>query len=169
MSGPETEAQDEAAPDPAEPVLGGQVRVLLAEDNAINVLLATTLLEAVGYAVEVAVNGADAVAAVQRSRFDLILMDVHMPVMDGLEATRAIRALPGAAAEVPIVAMTANAMTSDRDACLAVGMDDFVSKPFDPDAFITVVARCIERDRYGGSSAEPGSDLDRRRSARTSA
>jgi len=116
----------------------------LAEDNAINVLLATTLLEAVGYHVTTASNGAEAVEAVRRARYDLILMDVHMPVMDGLEATRRIRALGGEAATLPIVAMTANAMASDQEACLAAGMDDFVSKPFDPDAFLSVVARCTD-------------------------
>ena len=127
----------------------GAARVLLAEDNSINVLLATTLLEAGGYGVEVVVNGMQAVEAAARARFDLILMDVHMPVMDGLEATRRIRALGGAPGSVPIVAMTANAMTSDRDACLAAGMDDFISKPFEAEAFLSVVARHIDPDAAG--------------------
>ena len=133
----------------------GQVRVLLAEDNAINTLLATTLLEAVGYSVETVVNGAQAVEAAQRSRYDLILMDVHMPLMDGLEASRRIRALAGAAGSVPIVAMTANAMKSDREACLAAGMSDFVSKPIDADAFLAVVARYVEQDDDNDRQADP--------------
>jgi len=74
-------------------------------------------------------------------------MDVHMAGKDGLEATRRIRALDGEAGMVPIVAMTANAMASDRDACLAAGMNDFVSKPFEPEAFLTAVARSLE---HGG-------------------
>jgi len=148
---PEAEATPLASPDASS---GGQVRVLLVEDNTINALLARTLLEAAGYSVDAATNGAEAVDAAARTRFDLILMDVHMPVMDGLEASRRIRALNGEAGSVPIVAMTANAMTSDRDQCLAAGMNDFVSKPFDPDAFLTVVARYVGE---GGDSEDEGS------------
>jgi len=140
-AGAEADIEPTAAAD-AEPARQG--RVLLAEDNVINTLLARTLLEAVGYSVAAVVNGADAVEAAQVERFDLILMDVHMPVMDGLEASRRIRALGDAAGTVPIVAMTANAMTNDRDACLEAGMDDFVSKPFDADAFLSVVGRYVE-------------------------
>lgn len=161
----EGEAQVQASVD-AEPV--GQMPVLLAEDNAVNLLLATTLLEAAGYNVETAVNGADAVAAAKRTRFGLILMDVHMPVMDGLKAARAIRALAGAAGEVPIVAMTANAMASDRDACFAAGMIDFVSKPFDPEAFLTVVARNIDQDRDFETPAGAKPKSERSQSVRVS-
>ncbi len=127
----------------------GHGRILLAEDNEINTLLACTLLEEAGYSVEAVINGAFAVAAVKERAFDLILMDVQMPVMDGLAATRAIRALDGAAARTPIVAMTANAMRSDQDACLEAGMDDFVSKPIDPEGFLKVVGRVLE-------AAQPG-------------
>jgi CheY-like chemotaxis protein len=130
---------------PAEPAVQG--RILVAEDNAINTLLATTFLEAAGYSVEAVADGAQAVNAAQHVRYDLILMDVHMPIMDGFEATRRIRALGGAAGSTPIVAMTANAMTSDQEACLACGMSDFVSKPFDADAFLTVVARHVHGSR----------------------
>jgi PAS domain S-box-containing protein len=167
MAVPEPDMPVEPAAVLAETCSVGQVRVLLAEDNAINVLLATTLLETAGYTVESAVNGADAVAAAGRGRFDLILMDVHMPVMDGLEATRTIRALPGVAGTVPIVAMTANAMASDREACLAAGMNDFVSKPFDPEAFLTVVARYVDQVPDAEAQAQPGHDRpqDRRASA----
>jgi signal transduction histidine kinase/CheY-like chemotaxis protein len=132
---------------PSDPGPARRGRVLLAEDNVINTLLARTLLEAAGYSVDAVVNGAEAVEAAGLDRFDLVLMDVHMPVMDGLEASRGIRALDGEAGAVPIVAMTANAMTNDRDACLDAGMDDFVSKPFDADAFLSIVARHIDRAR----------------------
>jgi two-component system sensor histidine kinase/response regulator len=104
-----------------------------------------TLLEEAGYSVECVVNGQEAVIAAQRSAFDLILMDVQMPVMDGLEATRAIRALTGPASQIPIVALTANAMLSDRVVCLEAGMVDFVVKPLDPDAFLTTVTKVLAR------------------------
>jgi CheY-like chemotaxis protein/HPt (histidine-containing phosphotransfer) domain-containing protein len=84
-----------------------------------------------GHAVDVVPNGAEALARVRSGGFDLVLMDMQMPEMDGIEATRAIRGLDGPAARIPILAMTANAFTSDRDACFAAGMDDFVSKPID--------------------------------------
>jgi PAS domain S-box-containing protein len=103
--------------------------VLLVEDNAINQKLATTLLERWGHRVTVAENGQLALDSMSRQTFDVVLMDMMMPVMDGLEATRLIRALPGANAGVPIVAMTANAMESDRERCLAAGMNDYISKP----------------------------------------
>ena len=116
-------------------------RILLAEDNEINTMLATTILNAAGYEVECVVNGAEAVEAARSRSFDLILMDMQMPVMDGLQATRLIRALPAPANAVPIVAMTANAMRKDQDACLGAGMNDFISKPIDPQAFLGVVSR----------------------------
>jgi CheY-like chemotaxis protein len=117
--------------------------VLLAEDNAINTLLATEILRQVGFTIHCVTDGAQAVEAAATTPFDLILMDVHMPVMDGLEATRRIRALPGPAGQVPIVAMTANAMESDRQACAEAGMTDFVSKPFKPDDFLAVLGRLM--------------------------
>ena len=118
-------------------------RILLAEDHPVNVLLATTLLEADGYEVDVANNGVEAVSAARQKDFDLILMDVQMPEMDGIQATRLIRALGDAHRLVPIVAMTAGVMSSDRDACLNAGMNDFISKPFDPDSFLATVAHWV--------------------------
>ena len=163
MAGDEPEAGAETTPQPSASISAG--RVLLAEDNMINTLLATTLLETVGYSVETVTNGAEAVEAVRRAPFDLVLMDVHMPVMDGLEASRQIRAADGDWASVPIVAMTANAMTSDRDACLMAGMNDFVSKPFDAEAFLTVVARYVEQGR-AAPQAEVSGKRSRRRGGR---
>jgi signal transduction histidine kinase/DNA-binding response OmpR family regulator len=118
-------------------------RILLAEDNDINRMLAVTLLEEGGYEVECAVNGVEAVEAVRTRDFGLVLMDVQMPEMDGLEATRRIRELDSPMAKVAIVAMTANAMRSDQDLCLEAGMDDFVSKPIEPESFLSVVARFL--------------------------
>jgi CheY-like chemotaxis protein len=130
-----------AEAEPKTAAASGRAHVLLAEDNEINTLLACAILEQVGFSVECVANGADAVQAATSAAFDLILMDVQMPQMDGLEATRLIRALEGQAARTPIIAMTANASQNDKDACLAAGMNDFVSKPFDPEAFVAVLAR----------------------------
>ena len=127
----------------AAPAFGNSARVLLAEDNEINTLLACTLLEQLGLSVTCVVNGRDAVEAVAAGAFDLVLMDVQMPEMDGLEATRRIRALGGPNGHLPIVAMTANAMRSDREACLAAGMDDFVAKPINAEIFIGVLERVL--------------------------
>ncbi|HEX8990288.1 MAG TPA: GAF domain-containing protein [Anaerolineales bacterium] len=104
------------------------LRILLAEDNAVNQKLALRLLEQMGYRADVASNGLEAVESVQRQTYDVILMDVQMPEMDGLDATRAIRKLKGVQ-QPRIVAMTANAMQGDREMCIAAGMDDYVSKP----------------------------------------
>ncbi len=103
--------------------------LLLVEDNAINQKLAIALLERWGHRVTVAENGEVALDWVSRHTFDVILMDMMMPVMDGLEATRRIRAMETDASKVPIVAMTANAMESDRERCLEAGMNDYISKP----------------------------------------
>jgi len=110
---------------------GAPVRILVAEDNAINQRLAERLLERLGFEVRIAGDGAEAVECLRNDGYDLVLMDVQMPRLDGLEATRRIRRLEdeGAHPRVPIVAMTANAMAGDREACLAAGMDDYLSKP----------------------------------------
>jgi signal transduction histidine kinase/DNA-binding response OmpR family regulator len=111
--------------------VGSLLRVLVVEDNQVNQLLVTTLLTKAGMRSEVAANGLEAVQAVHHRNFDLILMDMQMPEMDGLEATRRIRQLGPAGRAVPIIAMTANAMQEDRRRCLAAGMNDFISKPID--------------------------------------
>jgi CheY-like chemotaxis protein len=104
-------------------------RVLLAEDNPFNQKVATAMLRLLGCRVDVAATGVEAVAMARTGDFDLVLMDCQMPVMDGYEATRRIRELPAPAGAVTIVAMTANALSGDRKACFAAGMDDFLSKP----------------------------------------
>jgi two-component system sensor histidine kinase/response regulator len=109
---------------------GKEVRILLAEDNAVNQRVAVRMLEKNGYQVIVASNGYEALAALEREKFDLVLMDVQMPEMGGLEATAAIRKREESiGGHVPIVAMTAGAMQGDQDRCLQAGMDDYISKP----------------------------------------
>ncbi|MTJ80415.1 MAG: response regulator [Telmatospirillum sp.] len=139
----------------ADPVLAG-ARALLVEDNELNQDVARGLLEDMGMDVAPAGNGAEAVERAVRERFDVILMDMQMPVMDGLAATRAIRAMPDLAG-LPIIAMTANAMAGDRDACLAAGMNDHVAKPIDPAELRRVLRRCVTPP---GAAAAAG---DRRR------
>jgi len=105
------------------------VRVLVAEDNAINQKIVRIMLQKAGCDVLAVDDGNKAVEAVQTGQFDLVLMDLHMPQLDGLEATRQIRALQSGAKEVPIIALTASAFTDDRDRCLSAGMNDFITKP----------------------------------------
>jgi len=116
-------------------------RILLAEDNEVNQLLAVKILTKAGHHVDVAGNGVEALEAVRNRPYDLILMDMRMPEMDGLEATRHIRHLGGAAAATPIVAMTANARAEDRQRCLDAGMNDYVPKPIDVAELLAKVAR----------------------------
>ena len=102
----------------------------MVEDNKANEILVSTWLQKDGHETAVAANGIEAVEAVQNVDFDVVLMDIQMPEMDGLEATDKIRALPGPPGQIPIIAMTANAISGDRERCLDAGMDDYISKPF---------------------------------------
>ena len=118
---------NQAQTDPGEE--GAPVRILLAEDNAINALLTRTLLEAEGHVVDTVEDGLLAVEAMKTSTYDLILMDMRMPNMDGLESTRKIRAMSNVPKALPIIALTANAFDDDRNACFDSGMNDFMTKP----------------------------------------
>ena len=129
-----------------------KLRVLLVDDNHVNQRVAARILQRMGHEADLAADGVEAVAQAQARCYDLVLMDMQMPRMDGLEATRAIRALPGEASRVRIVAMTANAFSSDRDACFAAGMDDFVGKPVNRDKLFTLLELWSER----GPRAHPG-------------
>ncbi|MFP6774422.1 MAG: response regulator [Alphaproteobacteria bacterium] len=117
------------------------VRVLLAEDNRINQMLAEALLSCLGLATECVENGRQALEAVERGNFSLVLMDVNMPVVDGLQATRDIRALKSAKSAIPIIAMTASAMDEDRQRCAAAGMNDYISKPVEEDELQRLISQ----------------------------
>jgi len=148
-----------ASPAPSGARLDG-CALLLVEDNAFNQQVARELLELSGAAVEVANNGEEALAAMGRRRFDCVLMDVQMPVMDGLEATRRIRAEP-ALRDTLVVAMTANAGVDDRARCLAAGMNEFLAKPVVPELLAATIARCL------GRATAPVADVAVGRTART--
>jgi CheY-like chemotaxis protein len=123
------------------------LRILLAEDNVVNQKLALRLLQQMGYRADVASNGIEAVESVGRQVYDVVLMDVQMPEMDGMEATRRIvAAWPDAARRPRIVAMTANAMAGDREMCLAAGMDDYVTKPIRVDALVEALNHVTPRE-----------------------
>ena len=123
------------------------LRILLAEDNPFNQMIALRFLAKLGYQADCAVNGVEVLKALNQKSYDLILMDVQMPEMDGLEATRQIRQMEAAreggdrANQIKIIAMTANVMTEDRETCLEVGMDDFISKPVRIDALEKMLKR----------------------------
>ncbi|MGK0261839.1 MAG: two-component system sensor histidine kinase/response regulator, partial [Planctomycetota bacterium] len=122
-------------------------KVLVAEDNRLNLRLAVRVLETFGLQVDTAVDGESAAKMVSENSYDLVLMDCLMPGMDGFEATRRIRQDEAASgAHLPIIALTANALPEDREACLAAGMDDFVSKPFTRQTLLQAMVRWLAAD-----------------------
>ena len=124
------------------PFRARHLRILLAEDNAVNQHLAARLLEKRGHTVAVANNGREALAIFANAAFDVVLMDVQMPEMDGFEATAAIREHERATqTHVPIIALTAHAMKGDDQRCLAAGMDGYVAKPIQAKELLAVIAR----------------------------
>ncbi len=123
----------------------GPLTCLVVEDNIINQQVLTAMLESMGHVVHMAENGVEAVDAFKPEFFDLIFMDIQMPEMDGYEATQRIRQLENGRTHVPIIAVTANAMKGDREACLAAGMDDYVPKPVDPIRLATAIKRAGAR------------------------
>ncbi|MGH9186433.1 MAG: response regulator, partial [Acidimicrobiales bacterium] len=130
-------------------------RVLVAEDNAVNQRVARAMLSKLGYAADCVANGVEAVTAVERQHYDLVLMDFHMPELDGIAATREIRRR--LRHERPrIVAMTADASESARRQCLAAGMDDFIGKPVTREALVAAIERAWDARHPVGAPAVPG-------------
>ena len=123
------------------------LRILLAEDNKVNQMIVRAFLKPGGHEVTVVGNGLEAVVQVKAATFDVVLMDVQMPVMDGVTATRTIREFSGDAATVPIIALTANALSEDREAYLRAGMTDYLSKPVDSAALLRAIARAVTKSR----------------------
>ncbi len=126
------------------------LRILLAEDNVVNQKLALRILQQMGYRADLASNGLEAIESVERQTYDVVLMDVQMPEMDGLEASRRITAKYTPPERPRIVAMTANAMAGDREMCLAAGMDDYITKPIRVEALVEALMQA--RARNGGET-----------------
>ncbi len=153
-AGPRSEPAPAAVQQPGKSM--GALKILLAEDNLMNQKLATGILARHGHQLTIANNGLEAVAAYQTERFDVILMDVQMPVMDGFAATAAIRQLEKVSGtKTPIVAMTAHALKGDRERCLAAGMDDYLSKPIRSKQLAAILETLLPHEPLPGTS--PGS------------
>jgi PAS domain S-box-containing protein len=158
----ERSAQPAAAEAPAGRPVRSR-RILTAEDNAINQLVITEQLKALGYEVTAVGNGLEALEALQAGEYDLVLMDCQMPHLDGYEATLRIRQLPGAMRDIPIVALTAHAIREDLDKCLAVGMNDTITKPFTAEVLRRKLERWLGSDPEGmKETAEEAGDEPRR-------
>jgi CheY-like chemotaxis protein len=128
-------------------------RILVAEDNPVNQKVAVKMIEKLGYRVDVAGNGREAVEASGRIPYDLVFMDCQMPDMDGFEAARTIRARERGVRHIPIVAMTANAMQEDRQRCLEAGMDDYLSKPISSKSLADTLNRWLSQDTASSETA----------------
>ena len=152
---PPAERPSPRSPSADRRAVNARARILAAEDNPVNKKLISRLLEKEGYQADIVANGVEALAAVARERYDLILMDCQMPEMDGYEATTAIRAAEaGTARRVPIIALTASAMEQDRERCLAAGMDDHLTKPVKAEDLRTMLERWIPAAVAAGAGLE---------------
>ncbi len=130
------------------PTVGSKGRVLVVEDNSLNQLVAERVVSRLGYQVDIVANGEEALNAVDRTSYSALLMDCHMPVMDGFEATKEIRRREGEGRRTPIIAMTAGALPEDRERCLAAGMDDYTPKPVDVAVLGSLLAHWIETSPF---------------------
>jgi signal transduction histidine kinase/AmiR/NasT family two-component response regulator len=148
-----TEAPSKAEPQADKKVLKKGVRILAVEDNPINQRVLASFLRPVGGEISWAGHGEEALQIAEVSIFDVILMDIQMPVMDGLQACKELRAGNSINANTPVIAMTANAMLGDRETCLAAGMSDYISKPIDPRALYTAIAKAASESRARNAEA----------------
>jgi CheY-like chemotaxis protein len=135
------------------------VRILLAEDNEVNQKVTSSILRKAGYDVEIVGNGRLAVEAVERGGCDLVLMDVQMPGMDGFEATRKIRELEGEKCHSIIIALTAHALKGDRDRCIEIGMDDYITKPINPADMFSVIDKWLPMRGKRSTQRARGKDI----------
>ncbi len=149
---PRTDVEDSADDEAGNDLTVGALRILAAEDQPINQQVLRAFLVGAGHEVVLVADGALALAGIQQSDFDVVLMDIQMPNMDGFEATRAIRALSHPLCSIPIIALTANAMAGDKERCLANGMDGYISKPINADTLYHEIAAVIAH----AANAEPG-------------
>jgi signal transduction histidine kinase/CheY-like chemotaxis protein len=147
---------EEAAPSRLARIAGRRARLLLVEDNLVNLELALAVLERAGHSVAVASDGEQAIRAVADEPFEVVLMDIQMPGMDGLSATRAIRALPGPESRIPIIAMSANVLPDEIRRCHEAGMNDHVGKPFDEAVLLATIDRWLPAAREARPEAEAG-------------
>jgi CheY-like chemotaxis protein len=136
---------------PSSPDAPAPLRILVAEDNPVNQLVALEMLRHLGHQADLAENGHEVLAALERRSYDVVLLDVQMPELDGLEAARRIRAKWPRGLGPRLVAMTANVMDGDRQDCLAAGMDDYVGKPVRPGELEAALARCLASSDAGSS------------------
>ena len=128
---------------------GAKLRILVVDDVPVNLIVVEKMLDSIGYQVETASNGLEAVEAVKSKHYDFIFMDIQMPEMDGFEATRQIRKMGVGKDSIPIVAMTANTQESDRDVCIEIGMNDFIAKPFVKNQLAGVLERFFPTSEFG--------------------
>jgi CheY-like chemotaxis protein len=140
------------------PVAPASARLLLVEDVEINREIACAILRSMGYRVDAVSSGFEAIDAVQSSRYDLVLMDIQMPGMDGLTATKQIRALPGDVASIPIVALTANVLPKQIESFRSAGINDHIGKPFKRDELRATIERCLSKPDSASVSAAIGSE-----------
>jgi len=138
--------EDEVSQVPSDDLAQSSLKILIAEDNVINQKVASGMIRKLGFSPDMVSNGQEAVRAIENGDYDLIFMDCHMPEMDGYEATKAIRVLEGDAKHIIIVALTANAMKGDREKCISVGMDDYISKPLRIEQVSEIVGRWFYKD-----------------------
>ena len=128
---------------PQPTTFAGTHRILVAEDDEISRMIVTELLESAGLAVTEAADGRQALDCLDQATFDLVLMDIEMPVMGGLDAIREIRSMAAEVAELPVIAMTAHALVGDKERFLAAGMNDYITKPIDPDSLLATIRQWL--------------------------